>query len=161
MIITKEATANNRINNDAIQRKTSVTSKTKHTGKVKHPHTIQPIETGHTHEQNHNHQDTDMTTKKAKTDQQTPEAEATPKTHNETSETEAEAEVENRPCRNNSHIREPEIKPPHTNEHQPPKPMLDKKGVHSNHTPTPQWTRVNQHNPQQLQRKDKDGTNNR
>ena len=165
-IITKEATANNRINNDATQKKTSVASKIRHTVKAKHPHTIQPIETGHTHDQTHNHQDTDMTTTKAKTDRQTPETEVVPETHvnnrkmhNETSETEAEAEVENRPCRNNSHIREPETTPPHTNEHQPPRPMLDKKGVHSNRIPTPQWTRVNQHNPQRHQRKDKDGTN--
>ena len=167
-ITTKGATANNQNNNDATQKKTYVVSKTKHTVKVKHPHTTQPIETGHTHDQNHNHKNTDMTTKKAKTDQQTPETEAVPETlannrkiHKETSETEAEAEVENRPCRNNSHIREPETKPPHTNEHQSPRPMLDKKGVHSNRTPTPQWTRVNQHNPQQHQRKDKEGTNNR
>ena len=157
-------TANTPNNKNATQKKTNEASKTKHTEKVKHPHTTQPTETGPTHDQNHNHKDIDMTTKKAKTDQQTPETEADPETlannrkmHKETSETEAEAEAEaeNLPCRNNSHIREPETKPPHTYDHQPPTPKHDKKGVHSNPTPKLQWTRVNQHNPKKRRKRNK------
>ena len=149
MTITIGVKANTPNNKNAKQKKTYEASKTKHTEKVKHPHTTQPTETGPTHDQIHNRHDKDKTTKKVERDQQTPETEATPETHannqkkhKETSETEAEAEAEaeNLPCRNNSHIREPETKPPHTNDHPPPTPKHDKKGVHSNPTPKLQWT---------------------
>ena len=134
-------TANTPNNKNAKQKKTYEASKTKHTEKVKHPHTTQPTETGPTHDQNHNRHDKDITTKKGRersTDtrnrRNSRDTRQQPKEVSET-EAEAEAEAENLPCRHNSHIREPETKPPHTNDHQPPTPKHDKKGVHSNPTP--------------------------